>query len=270
MLGSRFLEELKNDPEVTLIAFDRSDLDVTDYEGLDRAIESSKPDILINCTAYTDVDGAETNRDLAMKINGEAVEMMAKICKRYDVIFLHFSTDYVFDGMSSDGYTEIAERNPLNVYGKSKAMGEVAIQNELDRYYIVRTSWLYGENGKNFVSTMLKLAETRTELDIVDDQVGSPTYVKDLCQAVIENFLRNSPAFGVYHLTNEGKCSWFDFAAEIFSIANKNVKLNRITTEKLNRPAVRPKFSMLINTKVPRLRSWQSAINDFLLPKREF
>ena len=204
---------------------------------------------------------------MAFKINAEAVEVMARACDESGSALIHVSTDYVFDGASIDGYAENAERNPINIYGKSKAKGEEMIQQYLDKYYIVRTSWLYGENGKNFVKTMLKLAETKTELEIVNDQVGSPTYTKDLCRAVIENFIDNKPEFGIYHLANAGKCSWFDFAAEIFRVAGKEIKLNPITTERLGRPASRPKCSILINTKLPALRSWKNALSDFLLPK---
>ncbi len=291
MLGSMFLKHLAGIEDFEMFAFDRSTLDVADSDKLAQTIKRLKPDFLINCTAFTDVDGAEANRDLAMKINGEACGVIAKSCKETGTVMIHFSTDYVFDGEKSEGYSEDDETNPINVYGQSKLAGEKLIQQNCDKFYIVRTSWLYGENGKNFVATMLRLAESKKELDVVDDQVGSPTYTADLCKAVINNFLgpefcrlekvhnrsfdagaeyrEKTLPFGIYHLTNSGSVSWHDFAEKIFELSGIEMKVNRTTSEQFARPAKRPKFSTLINTKLSPLRAWEDALKSYLrvLPK---
>lgn len=266
MLGSCFSERLSGNENFELFEYDR-DLDITDYSVLRAVFQRISPDFVINCAAYTDVDGAETNRELAFKVNGEACKNIAKACKGISAILIHFSTDYVFDGRKKDGcrdsYCESDSPNPINVYGESKLLGEKMIIETMADVYIIRTSWLFGPNGKNFVDTMLKLATERDQLSVVGDQVGSPTYTKDLCEAVVRFFFKK-PAFGIYHLTNSGACSWHEFAKKIFEIKNIDVKVNKITSEEFPRPAKRPSCSILKNTKIMSLRPWEEALKAYL------
>ncbi len=264
MLGSCFFDLFKDDREFELFAYDRSELDVTNKALLRDVFTKSKPDILINCVAYTNVDLAESARDLAFKINAEAVGEMARLCKESGAILIHFSTDYVFSGEKSEGYKEDDEPKAINVYGESKLEGEKLIMANMEKYFIVRTSWLFGKNGKNFVDTMMKLGEQAikdgTELKVVDDQIGSPTFTNDLCEAVVKNQL----PFGIYHLTNSGTCSWYEFAKEIFRIKNMNVHIKPVDSAQFPRPAKRPKCSILINNKVRSMRSWKEALRIYL------
>lgn len=266
MLGSCFFNFFKDGRECELFAYDRDDLDITDKTLLRDAFKKSKPDIVINCSAYTNVDLAESERDLAFKINAEAVGEMARLCKESGAILIHFSTDYVFSGEKSGGYNEDDEPKAINVYGESKLEGEKSIRTNMEKYYIVRTSWLFGKNGRNFVDTMLKLGEQAikdgTELKVVDDQIGSPTFTKDLCDAVIKNFIGQALPFGIYHLTNSKTCSWYEFAKKIFEIKNMNVRVKAVSSAQFQRPAKRPKCSILINNKIPIMRSWEEALKD--------
>lgn len=289
MLGSCFLKQLAASPDFEMFAFDRSELDITDFSSIEKLFKDLSPDFVINCAAFTQVDAAEENtesRELNFKVNTEAVEIIAKACKSSDSILLHFSTDYVFDGKNIAGYNEDSKPNPINNYGKSKLAGEEAIISNCEKYYIVRSSWLFGENGRNFVDTMLKLAEEKTELKVVNDQFGSPTYTHDLASAVRKYFLNPYCAhldrhhslsleeslqeeaeqlpFGIYHLTNSESCSWFEFAKKIFEVAGKKVNVLPVNTEEFPRPAKRPKNSILNNTKLPKLRSWGEALEAYL------
>lgn len=275
MLGSCFLDFFAGRKDLELIAFDSSELDITDYKNLSEKFREIKPEIVINCAAYTAVDEAENAWHEAFKINAEAVKEIALLCKEFDAIFIHFSTDYVFNGETSQGYKENDETRPINIYGESKAAGEKAIMENAEKYYIVRTSWLFGPNGKNFVDTMIGLGQkalkSGTELKVVNDQVGSPTYTRDLCEAVVKYFVQPQlneekiPDFGIYHLTNSGKCSWYEFAKKIFELKNMSVKVNPVSTGEFPRPAKRPVCSILVNTKLKEgLRSWEEAVGDYL------
>jgi len=268
LLGWCFFERLQKMKDVEWRAFDRDGVDVTNLERLEKLIKDFAPDIVINCTATTDVDGCETNRELAFSVNAVAVREMARICKELDAIFIHISTDYVFDGKNKAGYNEDDQPSPINVYGESKLEGEKLIRKSADRYYIIRSSWLYGENGENFVDKMLWLAESKEELDVVDDQVGSPTLVDDLAEAVIDNFLRldDLKPFGIYHLTNSGSCSWNEFAQEIFSLRGLETKVNKVGSEAFPRAAERPKSSILVNSKLVPMRPWKEALSSYLMP----
>ncbi len=189
MLGSQFLKILSGSSDFEMYAFSKDDLDITNKSDLDNILNKISPDFLINCAAYTAVDECETNKDLAFNINADAVKKMAEICDKKNICLIHFSTDYVFDGSKEQGYKENDIPSPINIYGESKLKGEKFITKNMSKYYIIRTSWLFGENGKNFVDTMIKLAKERPELNIVDDQIGSPTYTKDLAEAVSKYFL---------------------------------------------------------------------------------
>jgi len=293
MLGSAFIAQLSGEEDFEIFAFDRDTLDITDYKRLDDAFSGVSPDIVINCAAYTAVDDCETNKELAFKVNGEFLGELAELCKKKGSILIHFSTDYVFDGNKKEGYKEDDSTGPVNAYGESKLLGEKNIIENMDRYYIVRTSWLYGPNGKNFVDTIVTAGRAKGELSVVDDQHGCPTYTYDLCNAVIENFLYpffdkkpvnhehilddgNSDKtkssykkldFGIYHMTNFGVTTWYDFAKKIFEILGENVKINPVDTAHFPRPAKRPSYSTLLNTKITNLRLWSDALTAYITLK---
>jgi dTDP-4-dehydrorhamnose reductase len=271
MLGSYFLKLLTGSNDFEVFAYDYDTLDITNPESLAKTFDEVRPFFVINCAAYTAVDDCEKNPELAFKVNGHAVGEIASQCKKYNSILIHFGTDYIFNGEKESGYKEDGEiPDPINVYGESKLLGESLIFKNTDKFYLVRTAWLYGPNGKNFVDTMLELAKTKTSLDVVDDQIGCPTYTKDLAEAVIHNFIesyvdggKNVP-FGVYHLTNSGHCSWNEFARKIFEIFGKSIVVNKVTSDKFPRPAKRPHYSILLNTKLPSTTSWQEGLKNYL------
>lgn len=268
MMGSCFLSYLSGMEDFEVFAFGREDLDVTDFSALEGIFKKIAPDIVINCTAYTDVDDCEKNKDLAFKVNGEAVGEIAKNCRRFNSVLIHFSTDYVFNGENSNGYKEDDIPSPVNAYGESKLKGERLIAENMNSYYIVRTSWLFGENGENFVDKMIKLGKNRKEIDVVSDQTGCPTYTHDLCKAVIEFFISPSIknlSFGIYHITNSGKVSWSGFAKKIFEIMRMDVKINEISSDAFLTLAKRPKCSVLLNTKLLNImRPWEEALKAYL------
>ncbi len=251
-----------------LIGLDLPDLDITDLSAVRSAISTHHPDLLINAAAYTDVDGCESNSDLAFSVNAMGPHNLALVCKELDIPLVHISTDYIFDGKSPVPYKESDKPNPQSIYGESKLQGEQYVRELTDKHYIIRTSWLYGEHGKNFVATMLRLAAERDEFDVVNDQVGSPTYTVDLAKAISE--LITETAYGAYHITNSGSCTWYEFTREIFRQAGiEGVKVKPITTEVLKRPAPRPKYSVLDNSKwiasgIPPLRPYQAALKEYL------
>jgi len=290
MLGSAFMAELSGEKDFETFAFDKETLDITNYPSLEKTFNDISPDIVINCAAYTAVDDCETNKDLAYKINGEVLEKISKFCQKNNSILIHFSTDYVFDGKKSDGYLENDSTLPINAYGESKLFGENNIRENMDRYYIVRTSWLYGPNGKNFVDTIIAIGRDKKTLNVVDDQHGCPTYTHDLCHAVIENFLypyfdkslenhehsldendsfkltnaNNKLEFGIYHITNSEDTTWYMFTKKIFEILGERIVINPVTTDAFPRPAKRPNYSILLNTKIPRLRTWIEALTAYI------
>lgn len=285
MLGSCFLRCLAGDQDFEMYAFGRKELDLTNSEALGAVFSRISPDFVINCAAYTDVDGAEGHRDEAFEINAVVAGHIAAACSKEKAVLVHFSTDYVFDGKDANGYLENAKSNPINVYGESKLEGERLIAANTKEYYIVRTSWLYGENGKNFVDTMLKLGSEKASLDVVTDQIGSPTYAYDLCQGVVEQFLRpflsdlpeqhqasfskhlqfdDKLEFGVYHLTNSGSCSWNVFAKKIFELSGMQVAVQDVDSSAFPRPAARPKCSILLNSRCKALRHWDLGLKAYL------
>ncbi len=280
MLGSQFAKALDDLPEVELAATDKDDLDVLSFGALKRTFEFHLPDFVINCTGYTDVDESEFKKKDAMKLNADAVKSIAKLCNKHGSRLIHFSTDYVFDGRKEppDGYSESDIANPLNTYGDTKLRGEQFIQKEMVKHYIIRTSWLYGPRpagtgGGNFVDTMLRLGKEvlsgeRPELNVVGDQFGAPTYAPDLVRAVIDNFIMkwpdHLPEYGVFHLTNDDYCSWYEFALRIFELREMAVKVGKIGTADYRTAAQRPSNSILLNTKLPKMRKWGDALADYL------
>lgn len=270
MLGGELRERLEKKYEVTGTTLQT--LDITDREAVLAKAKEVKPYYIINCAAYTNVDGCEVNYDLANKVNGLAVANIAEAAKENDSIFIHISTDYVFDGKLDIEkiYTEDMEPNPISAYGKTKLVGE---QNaaKAEKYYILRTAWLYGLGGKNFVKTMLKLSETHDELKVVCDQHGSPTSTTTLCE-IIEQIMEKEPAYGVYHSTNEGFTTWYDFTVKIMELAGRKTKVHPVTSEEYKQmnPASsdRPKNSMLSKEKLKNAgivpSKWEDALANYL------
>lgn len=259
MLAYALQQHLQNHEVHT---FNHEQLDIADRDQVLSTIMNLKPEVVINTAAYNAVDNAEDNQDLAFKVNAEGPQYLAEACSTNDAFLIHFSTDYVFDGTNADGYQENAAKNPLNVYGKSKSIGEDLIKENCSHYAIIRTSWLFGPNGNNFVTTMLGLAEKNKELNVVNDQRGCPTYTMDLAQALAE-FIKH-PQAGTFHLTNSTILTWFEFAQKIFRRAGIEIQLKPISSQELNRKAPRPQNSVLLNTKLKPLRDLDSALDDFL------
>ncbi len=261
MLGHELVEEFKNDHK--LVLWDREQIDISKKEEVIKKVSDLCPDVVINAAAYTAVDEAESNKDLAYKVNSCAVGFLATACKEINTLFVHFSTDYVFDGENHNGYKEDHPYNPINLYGKSKALGEKMILDISEKYYIIRTSWLFGKNGKNFVETMLRLAKENKDIKVVNDQFGSPTYAKDLASEVRKLVELQKP-YGIYHITNSGSCNWYDFAVKIFEFSGLKIAVKPVTSKEFPTPAKRPIYSMLINTKLPPIRKWEEALKDYL------
>jgi len=234
-----------------------TDLDITDEEAVHDILGHEHPVLVINAAAYTDVDGCEDNRDLAIAVNGLAPGYLAAACARTGAALVHYSTDYLFDGLKKE-YREDDAPNPINTYGESKLMGETAIRKHMEDYRIIRTSWLFGPHGKNFVDTILTLSRKMEQVPVVSDQVGKPTYTVDLARAT-PGIVSMAP--GVYHVTNDGQCSWFEFARSFI--------LNAVpcTTAEMPRKARRPAYSVLQNTKTPPLRHWSLAVREYIRSK---
>ena len=250
----------------TARGIDIDDIDITSYESVERVLTALHPSVVINCAAYTDVDGCETNSDKAMEVNGEGVAYLAMVTRGLGAKLVQLSTDYVFDGGKGTPYLEDDPPHPLSIYGESKLAGEMNTRINPD-HLIVRTQWLYGIHGKNFVETMLKLGSEKNELTVVDDQIGSPTWTVDLAQAVVA--LIEKGCRGIYHAANAEFCSWNGFAQAIFEEAGFAVTVNPMTTEELNRPARRPLYSTLDCSKLTldsgfQPQSWRAALHAYL------
>lgn len=265
-LGYDVVKELQNQ-NIECYGVTRKDFDIIDFKATENFITNYMPDAIIHCAAYTAVDKAEDEPELCYKINAEATENIAKICKNISAKLLYISTDYVFDGRKNRFYEVDDKTNPINVYGKSKLLGEKAVQKILKKYFIVRISWVFGEHGNNFVKTMLRLGKEHKEINVVSDQYGSPTYTADLAPLLVE--MVKTDRYGIYHATNEGVCSWAEFAEEIFKIANMDVKVNHITTADYPTKAKRPFMSVLRKKCLKKnsftnLRDWQIGLINFI------
>ncbi len=228
----------------------KGDLDITNSFEVESYFMSYKFDFCINCAAYTAVDRAENDQENAYKINVEGVKNIVKSCKEHNTTLIHISTDFVFDGKSNHPYNEEGSTNPISIYGKTKLEGEKVIISEFEKYYIIRTSWLYSEFGNNFVKTMLKLADSRSQLEVINDQIGTPTYAKNLAEVILKLINKKKTDFGIYNYSNEGVASWYDFAKAVFEIKDKNIKVEAIPTKSFPTPAKRPPFSILNKTKI--------------------
>ena len=265
MLGHDLADVLKGKHELILTT--SKTLDITDKNHVIDFVSSQKPDMLINAAAYTDVDGCEKNQELAYSVNGEGVRNLAMACKKIGCGLVHISTDYVFNGENTRPWVEDDETGPISVYGKSKLEGEKAICEILDKYFILRTAWLYGVNGRNFPKTMLELAEDHSKITVVYDEVGTPTYTLDLAQAISK--LIETDCYGIYHLTNSGSCSWCEFARYIFEIAGADIEVVPVTADEFARPAPRPSYSVLENRNwvengFEPLRNYTEAIKEYI------
>lgn len=269
MLGHELVKVLGEDKNYEVVGTDMQDFDITSREQVFENIKKISPQIVINAAAFTRVDDCEKEefKKICMKVNGTAVGFIAAACREIGAILVHYSTDYIFDGEKKEGYKEDEKKfAPVNVYGESKLLGEQELQKNTDKFYLIRTAWLYGKNGKNFVDTMLELAKKMKELKVVNDQTGSPTYAVDLAKRTKELLEGNYPS-GIYHITNEGRVTWFDFAKKIFEIARINVKLIPVTSAQFPRPAKRPKYAALVNTKLPKSGKWEEALSEYLSTK---
>ena len=227
----------------TAIGVDIDEMDITDAEAVDRVITEADVEAVIHCAAYTAVDAAEDNLELCRKVNATGTENIAKVCKKLDLKMVYISTDYVFDGEGERPWEPDDRRDPLNAYGIGKYEGELAVEENLEKYFIIRIAWVFGVNGKNFIKTMLKLGETRDEVSVVNDQIGSPTYTYDLARLIVD--MVETEKYGRYHATNEGFCSWYEFACEIFRQAGMNVKVNPVTSDEFPAKAKRPHNSRM-------------------------
>ena len=265
MLGHDLIEILKDNHELILTS--SKTLDITDNNRVIEFICENKPDIVINSAAYTNVDGCEENQETAYSINGDGVRNLAIGCSKIDCPLVHISTDYVFNGENTRPWVEDDEIGPISVYGKSKLKGEEAILEILDKFFIIRTAWLYGINGGNFPKTMLELAKNHSEITVVYDEVGTPTYTPDLAKAISQ--LIDTDYYGIYHITNSGSCSWCEFARYIFEVADKDVKVIPVTASEFARPAPRPHYSVLENKKwiengFKPLRNYKDAAKEYI------
>lgn len=265
-LGYDVVKVLK-ERNIEYIGADLKEFDIIDYAAAHKFITDYRPDAIIHCSAYTAVDRAEDNPELCRRVNADGSGNIAKICKEIDAKMIYISTDYVFPGTGEDFYEVDSPTEPQNVYGQTKLEGELAVKNILKKYFVVRISWVFGINGNNFIKTMLKLGKERNEISIVADQIGSPTYTADLAPLLCDMVVTDK--YGTYHATNEGICSWAEFAEEIFRIAKIDCKVNHITTEEYPTKAARPKNSRMSKKRLNKvgfmsLPVWQDAVARYL------
>lgn len=276
-LGYDVVKELKKRGH-NPIGVDRDKMDLTSFDQIKFCIDKHRPDGIIHCAAYTAVDAAEDNKELCRVVNAIATKEIAQCANSIDIPMIYISTDYVFDGNKGiengnlykpnyEKYNEEDTTNPINIYGSTKLEGEEYVKEILDKYYIVRISWVFGLNGNNFIKSMLKLSKDRDELNIVNDQVGSPTFTKDLAPLLVD--MIENDKYGIYHATNDGFCTWYEFANEIFSLSNINIKVNPISTSEYPTKARRPFNSKMSKEKLIKngfkpLRHWKEAVKDYL------
>lgn len=267
MLGQELVKVFSAKDKV--VGWDKENVDITKKGELDSKIKELAPDLIINCAAYNNVDGCETYSDVANLINGYAVGYLGNIGKSLNIPVIHFSTGYVFDGETGN-YTEDMTPRAISKYSESKLLGEEELQKETDKFYLIRTNLLFGNPGKaenskkSFIELMLGLAKESDNIQVVDNEISNPTYVKDLAEAVYKIMTENYP-FGIYHLVNDGEASWCDWAKEIFRIKRLAINVEPVGSDKFPRAAKRPRNSSLVNTKFPKLKPWQEAVEDYLV-----
>lgn len=249
------------------VGVDIEEMDITDAESVDRVLRQSAPDAVIHCAAYTAVDAAEENEALCRRVNADGTRNIAKVCRELDIKMIYISTDYVFSGQGERLWEPEDERDPQSVYGQTKYEGELAVQELLEKYFIVRIAWVFGVNGKNFVRTMLKLSENHDTITVVNDQFGSPTYTYDLARLLVD--MVQTEKYGIYHATNEGICSWYDFACAIFREAGISMNVKPVSSAEYGAKASRPANSRMSKEKLTengfeRLPTWQDALKRYL------
>ena len=251
---------------IEAVGVDVDEMDITNAKQVDKVIKKNKYDAVVHCAAWTAVDKAEDEIDACTKVNVVGTKNIVKVCKELDIPLMYFSTDYVFDGQGESEWKEYDERHPLNVYGQTKYEGELAVQT-LNRYFIVRIAWVFGVNGKNFIKTMLNVGKKYPQVKVVNDQIGTPTYTYDLARLLVD--MAESDKYGYYHATNEGLCSWYEFACEIFKQAGMNVEVTPVDSTKFPAKAKRPNNSRMSKTMLDkngfdRLPTWQDALSRYL------
>ena len=271
-LGQAIQHIAKSYLNLNFVFCNSTDLDISNKENCQAVFHKIKPDFCINAAAYTAVDKAESEQDKAELINVIGAKNLAETCNEFDTKLIHISTDFVFDGSNDKPYSETDIPNPKGVYGQTKLDGEKVIQAVFSKYYIIRTSWVYSQFGNNFMKTMLRLASERTSLSVVNDQMGTPTNAVDLAEALVQIILNNNQQptanhFGTYHFSNEGQCSWYDFAKKIFEINNVSIDLSAIPTEQFPTPAQRPKYSVLDKSKIKStfglpIKTWEESLKS--------
>lgn len=249
------------------VGADIEEFDITNAEQTGNFIKNAEPDAVIHCSAYTAVDRAEDEIELVRRVNAEGPKNIAEVCRELDIPMIYISTDYVFPGDGENYYEPEDATGPAGAYGMTKLEGEEYVKSILDKYFIVRISWVFGYNGNNFIKTMLRLSETHRELNVVADQIGSPTYTADLAKLLVA--MVQTDRYGIYHATNEGICSWADFAEEIFRQAGRDVTVHRVTTEEYGAKAPRPKNSRMSKEKLVangffKLPDWKDALARYL------
>ena len=264
-LGYDVVKELEKRGH-TAIGVDIDEMDITDQEAVRRVVTRAAPEAVVHCAAYTAVDAAEDHEELCRLVNARGTEHMVNVCRDLDCKLMYISTDYVFNGQGERPWEPDDEREPLNVYGQTKYEGELAVET-LEKYFIVRIAWVFGVNGKNFIKTMLNLGKTRDSLTVVDDQIGSPTYTYDLARLLVD--MVETEKYGRYHATNEGLCSWYEFACEIFKEAGIQVKVSPVSSDRYPARAKRPMNSRMDKSKLrdmgfEPMPSWQDALRRYL------
>lgn len=265
-LGYDVVNELKK-RNIEAVGVDIDEMDITDASSVDKVIKEASPDAVIHCAAYTAVDAAEDNVDICRKVNKDGTQNIANVCKELDIKMIYISTDYVFDGEGTRPWEPDDKPDPLNVYGLTKYEGEVAVTSTLSKYFIVRIAWVFGVNGKNFIKTMLNLAKTHDSLTVVNDQFGSPTYTYDLARLLVDMVLTDK--YGIYHATNEGIITWYDFACQIFKTAGLHVKVSPVPASEYPAKAKRPSNSRMSKQKLvdngfELLPTWQDALERYI------
>lgn len=271
MLAKDLLELFNFEENIYVRGYSKHECDITSYDDIWNSIGGTKGSItnVINCSAYNKVDEAEDNEELAFKVNAHGPKILADICKENEIHLTHISTDYVFEGLKKEPYLEQDETDPLTVYGKSKLEGEGPVRALGDKGLVIRTAWLYGKHGKNFIDTVLNKLELGVDVNVVDDQIGAPTYTLDLANAIIQ--LACGFKSGLFHVTNSGSCTWYDFLIKAATYLDYNLsRIKKISSKQLIRKALRPKYSVLSMNRLERtlpepIRNWEKALYQYLL-----
>ncbi|KOS06356.1 dTDP-4-dehydrorhamnose reductase [Flavobacterium akiainvivens] len=267
-LGQALQALAEKQSKIEFVFTDSKELDITNSERLKKIFSKLKPDFCINTAAYTAVDKAETEKDTAFAINVTGAKNLAEVCKKHGTTLIHISTDFVFDGSKNTPYTEAETTNPQGVYGLTKRDGEIEIEKAIKEYYIIRTSWVYSEYANNFMKTMIRLSNERNTLNVVNDQVGTPTNANNLAAALVSIILSDKKAYGIYNFSNEGVASWYDFAKEILRVNNISINLKPIPSSAYPTPAKRPPYSVLDKSKIKdtfgiEIKDWKDALQPY-------